>query len=64
MYMQKKIYVVPTLEVIETESESMMVNTSPRGTTKFDKDDFGDDEDYNAGLATKDRYGFNSVPWE
>lgn len=64
MYMQKKVYVVPNLEVIETEPESMMVNTSPGGTTNFGPGDFGGEEDENAGMATKDRYGFNSVPWE
>ncbi len=64
--MQKKIYVVPNLEVIETEPESMMVNTSPGGTTNFEGSDFGPDEEEGGGvnMQTKDRYGFNSVPWE
>lgn len=42
MYMQKKIYVAPNFEVIETEPESMMVSTSPGGTTNFGPGDIGD----------------------
>ena len=65
--MQKKIYEVPALEVIETESESLMMSTSPGGTTTTDPGDIGDDfgeNDPNDSATQKKQYGFNSAPWE
>ena len=63
--MQKKIYEVPALEVIETESESIMVNTSPGGTTEFEGGDFGEiGTNTSNDMSNKRQYGFNTAPWE
>ena len=63
--MQKKIYEVPALEVIETESESLMMSTSSGGTTTTDPDDFGTtDTNDSKDMSNKRQYGFNSAPWE
>ena len=63
--MQKKIYVVPNLEVIETEPESMMVNTSPGGTTNFEGGDIGEtDRNDSNDMSNKRQFGFNKAPWE
>ena len=63
--MQKKVYVAPSLEVIETESESMMLTTIPGGTTNFDENDLGQtDENESTDMSNKRQYGFSSTPWE
>lgn len=62
MYMQKKVYEVPSFEVIETEPESMLATS-----WETDEDDFGDDygsNDPNDSATRKKQYGFNSAPWE
>lgn len=55
--MQKKIYEVPALEVIETEVESMLAlsfKETPEGEEDFNEEPIG----------SKKQYGFNSAPWE
>lgn len=65
--MQKKIYVAPNLEVIETESESIMVTTSPGGTTNFDENDFGQtDKNESTDMSNKRQPDapWSKSPWE
>ena len=59
--MQKKVYEVPSFEVIETECEPMLLKTS------FDeKLDTDNEDEYNEEPigSQKKQYGFNSAPWE
>lgn len=60
MYMQKKIYEVPALEVIDAEFESMLANS-------FDEtlpDEEIEESDPNDMNTQKKQFGFNNAPWE
>ena len=59
--MQKKIYEVPALEVIETESEPLLVNGSVTEGTGPNETEESDPNDMN---TQKKQYGFSSAPWE
>lgn len=57
--MQKKVYEVPSFEVIETECESMLLKASFEESLENEE---GDNEEPIG--SQKKQYGFNSAPWE
>ena len=59
--MQKKVYEVPSFEVIETECEPMLLNMSFE--EDLDKDNEEDENEEPIG-SQKKQYGFNRAPWE
>ena len=60
MYMQKKIYEAPALEVIETETEPIL-NGSEILNPGNNQTDENDPNDMN---TQKKQFGFNNAPWE
>ena len=58
--MQKKIYEVPALEVIETEVESMLAGSIDETLNPENKEE----ENEEPIGSNKKQYGFNSAPWE
>ena len=61
MYMQKKIYEAPALEVIDAEFESMLANSFDE---TLDPDKEIEESDPNDMNTQKKQFGFNNAPWE
>ena len=63
MYMQKKIYELPALEVIEVESEPLVNGSITQGLNPDDPN-LNEDENDVGEMSNKRQYGFNNAPWE
>ena len=57
--MQKKIYEVPALEVIDAEFESMLAGSFEENLDPEKKEDYNEEP-----IGSKKQYGFNNAPWE